>query len=301
MRISLDALIVLDAIARSGSFAAAAEELHRVPSAITYTVQKLEQDLDVVLFDRSRHRARLTGAGEELLREGRYLIRAAADLEARVKRVANGWESELCIALDQIVPFERVLPLLLSFYEENRGTRLRFFDDVLGGSWEALTSGRVDLAIGPTGDPPATGELEVRALGQVPFAFVMAPHHPLAKSPEPLSDEEIAMHRMVPLADTSRAQPPRSILGLVDARDTLTVPNAKMKTAAHVLGLGVGFIPDNVARQEIAAGRLVAKEVARTRSPVQVSYAWRSKADGNALRWFTARLEDATLRKALLT
>ena len=52
MKLSLDALSVLDTIDRKGSFAAAAEELHRVPSAITYQVQKLEQDLDVLLFDR---------------------------------------------------------------------------------------------------------------------------------------------------------------------------------------------------------------------------------------------------------
>lgn len=53
MRLTLDALQVLDAIERRGSFAAAAEALFRVPSAITYTVQKLEQDLTVPLFDRS--------------------------------------------------------------------------------------------------------------------------------------------------------------------------------------------------------------------------------------------------------
>ena len=75
MRISLDALLVLDSISRNGSFAAAGEELHRVPSAITYTIQKLEQDLEVKLFDRSGHRARLTDAGEALLREGRHLLR----------------------------------------------------------------------------------------------------------------------------------------------------------------------------------------------------------------------------------
>ena len=53
MRLTFDALIVLDAIDRGGSFSAAAEALHRVPSAITYTVQKLEDDLGVQLFDRS--------------------------------------------------------------------------------------------------------------------------------------------------------------------------------------------------------------------------------------------------------
>jgi DNA-binding transcriptional LysR family regulator len=301
MRISLDALLVVDSIARSGSFAAAAEELHRVPSAITYTVQKLEQDLDVTLFDRSRHRARLTPAGEELLREGRYLIRAAADLEARVRRVASGWESELCIALDEIVPFARIIPLLQSFYAENSGTRLRLFNEVLGGSWEALTSGRVDLAIGATGDPPPGNEIEVRLLGQVRFEFVVAPRHALAQTEEPLSDDDIARHRMVPLADTSRTLPPRSIIGLIDARDMLTVPTAAMKTAAHIAGLGVGFIPERVARREVTAGRLIIKRIDRPRAPVAVSYAWRGRADGNALRWFLARLDDPALRETLLS
>src|SRR5450756_1507445 len=69
MKLTLDALQVMDAIERKGSFAAAAAELHRVPSALTYTVQKLEQDLDVLLFDRGGHRARLTPAGQELMRK----------------------------------------------------------------------------------------------------------------------------------------------------------------------------------------------------------------------------------------
>ncbi|MDX1654422.1 MAG: LysR family transcriptional regulator, partial [Candidatus Competibacteraceae bacterium] len=99
MRLTLDALAVLDAIDRRGSFAAAAAELTRVPSAITYTIQKLEHDLGVAVFDRSGHRARLTPAGRRLLEEGRQLLRAAGDLERSVKRVATGWETDLCIAV----------------------------------------------------------------------------------------------------------------------------------------------------------------------------------------------------------
>ena len=58
--ITIDALKVLDAIDRKGSFAGAANELFRVPSAISYTVQKLEEDLSVAIFDRTGHRAALT-------------------------------------------------------------------------------------------------------------------------------------------------------------------------------------------------------------------------------------------------
>ena len=124
MRISLDALQVLDAIARRGSFAAAAAELHRVPSAITYTVQKLEQDLALPLFDRSRHRASLTAAGYELLTEGRLLLRAAGDLEERIKQVARGWETELRIAVDTVIGAEKMFPLIKRFGAEKSGTRI---------------------------------------------------------------------------------------------------------------------------------------------------------------------------------
>src|SRR6478735_4278468 len=100
MALSLDALAVLDAIDRRGSFAAAAVELDRVPSAITYTVRRLEDALDVLLFDRRGHRARLTPAGRELLESGRRLLASAAAIETRVQRVATGWEAELRIAVD---------------------------------------------------------------------------------------------------------------------------------------------------------------------------------------------------------
>ncbi|MGZ8252709.1 MAG: LysR family transcriptional regulator, partial [Methylophilaceae bacterium] len=83
-RISLDALLVLDAIERLGSFAAAGNELFKVPSTISYTVGKLEQDLGVKLFERQGPKVSLTNAGVELLKEGRYLLKAAEDLEHRV-------------------------------------------------------------------------------------------------------------------------------------------------------------------------------------------------------------------------
>ncbi|HUG71856.1 MAG TPA: LysR family transcriptional regulator, partial [Steroidobacteraceae bacterium] len=63
LRISLEALQVLDAIARRGSFSAAGEELHRSASTLSYSIGKLEKDLGVQVFDRGGHRAKLTTAG----------------------------------------------------------------------------------------------------------------------------------------------------------------------------------------------------------------------------------------------
>src|SRR3972149_4376792 len=133
MKLTLDALQAMDAIERLGSFAAAAAELHRVPSALTYTVQKLEQDLGVALFDRSGHRAQLTPAGRELMQEGRALLRAAGGLECRVKRVATGWETESRSALDIMIPAVQLFPLIEAFYAEASGTRIRPAHEVLAG------------------------------------------------------------------------------------------------------------------------------------------------------------------------
>ena len=73
--VTLDQLIVLDAVAREGSFAAAAQVLHRVPSAVSYAIKGLEDALGVSLFDRTGRIAVLTPAGRRLLGEAREVQR----------------------------------------------------------------------------------------------------------------------------------------------------------------------------------------------------------------------------------
>jgi DNA-binding transcriptional LysR family regulator len=299
MRISLDALLVLDSISRNGSFAAAGEELHRVPSAITYTIQKLEQDLEVKLFDRSGHRARLTEAGEALLREGRHLLRAATDLECRVKNVATGWETELRIAVDDLVPTERLYPLLKDFYREHPGTCIRLTMEVLGGCWDALTSGRADMVIGAPGDAPPEGLLATEPMGSFEFVFVVSPDHPLAALPDPLSAEAILQYRAVSVADTSRNLPPRTS-GVVDAQDSLTVPTMRTKVAAQIAGLGAGYLPLLWAAPHIAAGRLVKKEVEGSKPITNVYLAWHPRQPGKAHKWFLDRLRRKAVQQYVL-
>jgi DNA-binding transcriptional LysR family regulator len=300
-RLSLDALLVLDAIARKGSFAAAAEELHRVPSAITYTVHKLEQDLDVQLFDRSGHRARLTRAGEELLRDGRYLLRAATDIECRVQRIAKGWETELRIAYNDIIPSERFNALLATFYQDSPSTRLRLSAEILGGCWDALFSARADLVIGAPGESPPESGAAVRTFGEMPFVFAVAPTHPLAQADEPVPTTELLRYRIVVAADTSRNLAGWTA-GLAVAQDTLTVATMRDKVSAQIEGLGIGYLPVNLARAALESGRLVTKVVeAETEKVTRLSLAWRARDSGKALKWWLARLDDSAVRQALLS
>lgn len=288
--ISLDALLVLDAIARHGSFSAAAEELHRVPSSVTYAIQKLEESLGVTLFDRRGHRAHLTPAGEALLREGRDLLTMADGVARNVKRIATGWEAELRIAVGDLMPYAKVLELCEAFYQIAPDTRLRLSSEVLGGTWDALVSGRADLVIGAPGDGPPGGGYALHPLGEVEFVFVVAPHHPLAGEPEPLTNDLIRRHRAVAAADTSRGLPPRTV-GLLPGQSVLTVPDLHIKREAQKKGLGIGYLPRHLIAGDIAAGDLIVKATedgVSTRH--MLYYAWRTRHQGKALAWFKEQL-----------
>ncbi|PWV60693.1 LysR substrate-binding domain-containing protein [Plasticicumulans acidivorans] len=288
MRLTLDALAVLDAISRRGSFAAAAEELHRVPSAITYTVHKLEQDLDVQVFDRSGHRARLTAVGECLLQEGRELLRAAVELEGLVKRVASGWEPDLGLVVGEWLPVESLLPLCAEFAAEGHGTRLHLHSEIGNGAWEALVQGRADLAIGVACDGPPGGGYASRALGCVALAFVCAPTHVLAGASEPLDEEQIQRGRSVALADSSRQRPLPTIAG---AAPELVVGSMPAWLAALRAGLDAGFVARRLVAAELADGRLIEKTVQSPPPPLALQLAWRNNHGGRALKWFLRALE----------
>lgn len=299
MSLTLDALQLLDAIDVRGSFAGAAAALHRVPSAVTHAVRRVEDSLGVALFKRDGRHAVLTPAGRALLDEGRLLLRAAHALEQRVKRVATGWENELVIAIDSTIEATRLFPLIETFDRENTGTHLRLTAEVLGGTWDALHTGRADLAIGAPGDPPPGGGWSVRSLGAVEFVFAVAPGHPLATTPEPLTHEDIAPHRVIVLADTSRELLGRTA-GLTAMANTLVVDDAATKLAAQLAGLGVGHMPLPLAERLAAEGRIVVKRLAETQPPVPRHLAWRSERKGRALAWFVERLDTPAWRRRLV-
>ena len=309
-----EALAMMDAIARTGSFAAAARELGKVPSALTYSVRQLEDALDVLLFDRSSRQARLTAAGDELLREGRRLLAEMDSVANRVRRVATGWETQLTIALDTILAPRAVFELIEAFYalrvttpgsteSAPPPTRLRLRHEVLAGTWEALASGEADLAIGGGGGiGEAAAGIGCLPLGDIDLQFAVAPHHPLANLPEPLTQEEIARHRIVAIADSAHRLAPLTV-GVQPGQDVLTVPSLAAKLEAQLRGLGCGSMPEPLLRRHVAAGRLVLKTTTLPPRAISLHYAWREgqgAAPGLALAWWLDQLKRPTTRRALL-
>jgi DNA-binding transcriptional LysR family regulator len=297
MRISLEGLQIIDAISRRGSFASAAEELCRVPSTVTYAVQKLEEDLGVPLFLRNGHRPRLTPAGEALLKEGRLILQSAADLEERVKRVSEGYEAKLPIALDGSLPCAPILELAREFYadEQHHETDLCISQEALSGVWDALACRRADLVIGVSGEnQPADRRHHIRFIGALEFILAVRPDHSLAAHRGPVSAEVLRKHRIAVETDASSRVPPRTAAPLAGQK-TIALPSPHAKLLAQKMGLAAGFLPRAAAARELQAGELVEIALERPPPPENFYLAWDDRPKGKAFEWWLERLDRPTL------
>lgn len=297
--ITIDALKVLDAIDRKGSFAGAANELFRVPSAISYTVQKLEEDLNVSIFDRTGHRAALTPAGRFLLQEGRTLLEAAENLAHTTRQVAQGWETRLRIGFNSLLPAQCLFPAVKEFYELGVPVEVQLVEEVFAGSWDALQSRRVDLIVGADQISKPAGSFTTTPLGEMRFVYAIAPSHPLATATQPLAEADIAPFPAAVAADTSRSLPPGHA-GIFRRQRTLTVANIDQKIAVQQAGMAVGWLPEARVREQLADGTLLALEVQEPRQPIMLHLARHSEDQGKALMWFWEQLSQSKAISAWL-
>lgn len=289
LKLSLEAIEIVETIARHGSFAAAAERLHKVPSTISYAVSKLEEQLGLALFVRNGPRVSLTQAGQEMLREGRWLLTAARQLESRMQQIATGFESELRLAHDSLIPTSAFNPDICAFEDLNCGTRLRIGTETLTGVWEMLREGRADLIVA-AGEGPAGGGYKAVSVGSLEFAFCVTATHPLTRLQRPLMRDDLLEHTAIVVGDGARSSADRTV-GLLLGQRRVTVPSMQAKIAAQAAGLGHGFLPRACVRAELERGVLVELQVEAPRPPETFWLAWPAESNGEAFKWWRQRLE----------
>ena len=166
---------------------------------------------------------------------------------------------------------------------------------------ECLTTGRADLALGVgTTNTSVTG-LQLDDLGDITFAFAVAPFHPLAQIQAPITDEMLLEHRLVVVADS--AQKERISMGLLNGQDIFTVDTVQAKIDAQVRGLGCGFLPEAMVQPYAQAGLLLTKAVTRPTRQLRMRYAWKKPGNGGlgkALHWWLTQLQSSVTQQALL-
>jgi DNA-binding transcriptional LysR family regulator len=288
LKLSLEAIELVDAIARHGSFAAAGARLNKVPSTISYAVGKLEDQLGMLLFERNGPRVTLTPAGEEMLKEGRWLLGAASDLESRMRQIATGFESEVRLVHDSLIPTQALIDDIRAFEALRCGTRLRIACEALTGSWEALREGRADIVVA-AGEGPAGGGYQAVMVGSLDFAFCVAPTHALTRLDRPLHRGDLLEHNAVVVSDSARNLSDRTV-GLLAGQHRVAVPSMAAKIACQAAGLGHGFLPRACIEGELKRGALVELQTEEPRAPEAFWLAWKTGGKGKALQWWVKQL-----------
>ncbi|WP_407506987.1 LysR family transcriptional regulator [Vibrio parahaemolyticus] len=279
--ITLEALHILDAIDRRGSFAAAANELDRAPSSLSYQIQKIEQDLDINIFDRSGHKALFTEAGKLILERGRAILQASEKLVNDATLLANGWELDITVAFDGIIPISNFFQMVDALAEVS-STRIRLQEEILAGSWESLNTGRADLLVCPSLDT-LPQEVKAEKIGKMSMIWVAATEHYVHKRSGEFDDSAREKYRIIAIADTAREQPALSI-NIIQKQPRLTVTNFTAKVEALTAGLGIGTLPRQIALPLIEKG--VLKQIEGTEEqPMDIILAWRRNTMGEAKSW----------------
>jgi len=249
-RISLDQWQAFVAVVESGSYARAAERLHKSQSTVTYAVQRIQSLLGVHLFEIQGRKAVLTTTGQLLYQRGRALVDEAGLLERSAQALSAGWEAEIRIAAEMIFPNWLLLRCLDAFGAESPHTRIELVESVISGTTEAIEQGAVDLALTPHLPEGYAAE----PLMRIRFVAAAHPEHPLHRLRRKLTYRDLRAHRHLVVRDTGTARSKASVS--IDAAQRWTVSQLSTSIEAARSGLGFAWFPVEHIRAELAEGLL---------------------------------------------
>ena len=287
---TLDQLRVFLAVVDVGSFAGAARRLGRATSVVSYSIANLEAQLGVLLFDRkSTRKPQLTEAGRGVLSEARTITNAINGLRAKVRSLRQDIEAEISLVLDVMLPAARLIDALKAFRAEFPTVSLRLYIEALGAVRQMVLDGTAAIGICGALDEAVAG-IERIGVGSVEWMPVAAPDHPLALAGRnaPGAGRD---HIQLVLTDRS---------GLTRGQDFGVIGTQTWRLAdlgsKHMLlkeGIGWGYMPEPMVREDVDAGRLVQLDMPELREGSVRLYAiYRTDTPpGAAGSWLISRFE----------
>lgn len=253
---TLDQLRMMAAIADHGSVLAAARALHRTQPTISVAMRKLEEELNLSLFDRSSYRAVLTPQGEQLCQQAREILRQVEGFRLRAKYLASGYEPGISVALEAGFPLPQILDLLRRSEQTYPETRFDLQVEHIGGALDKVLRGDVDLAISPWSDD--LPELESTPLTFTTLMTVATPQFINAKK---MSDMDALKQQVqIVVRDSGASGVVRSMGTLANGRHWV-VNDHNSKKELILAGMGWGRLQDYLIADELAAGDLCVLEV----------------------------------------
>lgn len=282
---TLDQLQVFLAVADAGSFSAAARQLNRAQSVISYTIGNLETQLGVSLFERSGARQpKLSEAGTAMLADARRIVSDLQVMRARASSMKQGLEAEVAVAISVMVPTEVMVGVLKDFRDTFPSVSLRLEVGELGRIMELVMSGRSTIGIGGA-LLRQDDSLLVERIGHNYLLPVAAADHPLALLHRPLTLIDVREEVQLVVSDASELTVGRDFNVL--SYKTWRVSDIATKYQLLRRGLGWGGLPASVIREDLISGRLVQLDLDAYEQGSYNIYAIRKTANppGPAASW----------------
>ncbi|MES2071093.1 MAG: LysR family transcriptional regulator [Pseudomonadota bacterium] len=289
---TLDQIQVFLAVVEEGSFVGAARRLSRATSVISYAIANLESQLELELFDRhATRKPQLTDAGRAVLAELRKVAMGVDDLLAKARGLLTGLEPEVVLVVDVMFPTAWLVELLQDFQKTFPTVALRLHVEALGAVAQHVLDGSASIGVSGPIEVKA-GQLERHSFAGVRLVPVAAPGHPLSQHAGELTQALARNYEQLVLTDRSRLTEGRDF-GVVGVR-TLRLTDLNAKYALLLAGLGWGSMPENIVRDDIAAGRLTALKSSDWSHAIY-SFQTLCRSDippGPAARWMLQRFRE---------
>ncbi|MEZ4230436.1 MAG: LysR family transcriptional regulator [Polyangiaceae bacterium] len=258
--VNLDQLRVLQAIATTGSFAAAGKRLGRATSAVSYGVKGLEERVGFAVFDRSGHRAVLTPAGQRLLLEAEQLLERARHFDRVARALRDAWEPSLTIVVDGALELQPILAAMKGLVQRGLPTRVDLHVEYLSGVRERFTAQQADLMF--VLDFAGDARHVARPLAPLCMRLVVSPAHPLApprargRRSVVRSRVDLAQHVELMVEDSGSGGSNLGRLSL-GSPHVLRLGDFHAKLEALVSGIGFGWMPEHLVRRALKRRELV--------------------------------------------
>lgn len=290
--VTIEQLRTLRAVADAGSFSAAARKLGRVQAAVSQSIERLETQLGLRLFDRSGRIPRLTPQGELVVAAATRVEGGLDALEELVAGLKRGAETTLSIVVDVLFPTASLVGFAKEFAAEHPSVELLLFTDVLSAVTAHVREKRSTWGVAI--EDADFSELERRPIADVRLLPVAARSHPLAAQRGAIDVAGLSGEVQIVLGEHHHEAARGSDDHGVFSPRTWRVVDLATKQALISAGLGWGHLPEHLVRDELQAGRLVELELsawgsaAPRRSLVLV---WRPGAVlGPVAQWAQRRL-----------
>jgi len=241
-------------VVRLGSFAAAAAQLNATQSTISLRIQELEQELGVLLFDRTNRKAHLTAKGRELLAYAEEAVALFSEIRYRIG-ARESLTGVVRIGVAELVAVTWLPELVSSLHREYPGLTLELDISLTANLFTRVREGDLDVVLIPGGQFDAG--LVAQSLGFVEFVWMASPKLEVPEGS--LTPSDLGALPILSLgADSYHHGPAEAWLATCRGhrRHTDVCNSMSVIASLTAAGLGVSLLPPCGYKTEIASRKL---------------------------------------------